>query len=310
MTLLNYLNRKNRKTIFRKKLGKFFYLNKLLKWPLRYFLYKLSAKHIIDNKQLVIFAFDHISHSINLDGIYEKSELDLFFEWINSIGVEFAGKNAIDVGANIGNHSLYFSGHFDQVYSFEPNPRTYKVLSLNADLVTNVSTYNFGLSDVDSIAKLSVNPNNIGASSVTSKLQENLVDIELRTIDSLGYLKNIGLIKIDVEGHEVEVIRGAESLIRRDFPFILFEQHFEEFDNGDSQVVQLLNQIGYKSFATIEKFPRYKSSWILKFLMNPLLGIFFGETLSVKIQRKIKPKFYSFVVALPPNNRFKVADEF
>ena len=126
--------------IFSKKKRRIEVLSELLLWPLSWVLHGLSSKYLLEKRnQLVIFSFDHIGHRINLDGVYEKEELEFLFDWLAELGCDLKNKTALDVGANIGNHSLFFSDRFKSVFSFEPNPRTFKVLSLNADLKENIN---------------------------------------------------------------------------------------------------------------------------------------------------------------------------
>ena len=80
---------------------------------------------------MAIFSFDHIGHKINLDGVYERNELDFLFEWLATHSPDVFNGTAIDIGANIGNHSLYLSNYFEKVVSFEPHPRTFKLLEIN-----------------------------------------------------------------------------------------------------------------------------------------------------------------------------------
>ena len=156
---------------------------KFVIWPLNYLLH-VRAKQFMSSKrrQLIIFAFDHIGITINLHGLYEKKELETFFEWISNCEIDMRKSVAIDIGANVGNHSLFFSDYFDKVYSFEPNRRTYKVLSLNAELAGNVDCFNFGISDVNSQAYLVVDQNNLGGSYVTSSSSIESQLIELKTL--------------------------------------------------------------------------------------------------------------------------------
>ena len=57
-------------------------------------------------RQLVIFPFDHIGHSIMLKRVYGLDDLEIFFEWLSRIKPEIFRGTAVDIGANIGNHSL------------------------------------------------------------------------------------------------------------------------------------------------------------------------------------------------------------
>lgn len=70
--------------------------------------------------------------SINLDGRYENTELTLLEQFIKKKLPNSHKNTALDIGANIGNHSVFLSKFFNHVYSFEPNPITYDVLLLNA----------------------------------------------------------------------------------------------------------------------------------------------------------------------------------
>jgi FkbM family methyltransferase len=276
------------------------FLDECFIWAINKQLHKRGNRHILENrKQLIVFSFDHIAHTINLNGVYEKDDLDTFFQWMRSMGVDFSNATALDIGANIGNHSLYFSDHFKKVISFEPNPRTYKVLALNAELVSNVVCHNVGLSDKTGNAVLAVNPANIGGSSITDGKPLHPQDIKLVELDSFEKYDNVKLLKIDVEGHEYKALSGARKLIKEQMPIILFEQHISDFENGHSPVVSLLKEIGYKDFATMKKYPRSYGSKMKRFFLVPLFRAAFGESTRIENITDIKPDFYSFVIALP-----------
>ena len=245
-------------------------------------------------RQMVIFAFDHIGNAINLGGVYEGADLDAFFDFLRAANIDTKSKNAVDLGANIGNHSLYFSDHFAKVYSFEPNPRTFKVLSLNAELADNVTCFNAGVSDSNRTAALATSADNIGGAFIT-EASDKTRPIELRTLDSFGEIQNIGLIKIDVEKHEFQAITGAKNLIQKNQPLILFEQHRSDFINGKSPVIGLLQELGYAHFATLKKYPRVTGGKLKAALLRTL----FGESLQIHIENEIEPGSYSFIIALP-----------
>ena len=287
-------------TLYSRKLGRLSFLKNVLMWPLRLLLHKQSDKHIAENRrQLVVFSFDHIAHTVNLDGVYEKDDLDTFFAWLRSLNIDTNSSMAIDIGANIGNHSLYFSDYFRKVYSFEPNPRTFKVLLINAELTNNIECFNYGLSDEAKTATLSINKFNIGGATISETSEGILQTIELKTLDSKKDIDNVMLIKIDVEGHEYNAINGARNVIQRDNPIIIFEQHISDFKNGESPVLILLNELGYKSFATIRKYPRVEGGLTKKMIFVPTFRLILGESIEIKIEDHIMPGYYPFIVALP-----------
>lgn len=126
----------------------------------------------------------------------------------------------IDAGANIGNHVAYFSNFlkYDSIYAFEPIPDNFKLLKLNSDW-PNVKLFNKALSYKDETLKMAPNPVNMGASRV-SRYGKTVVDAV--AIDSLK-LKDVTLLKIDVEDSEAYVIAGAKETINRCHPLILLE---------------------------------------------------------------------------------------
>lgn len=291
------------KQLYVNKHGRLEFFEKCLLWPLNQQLHKRTKKHIFDKrKQLVVFSFDHIAHTINLRGVYEKDDLETFFQWMLSIGVDFSDATALDIGANIGNHSLYFSEYFKNVISFEPNRRTYKVLSLNAELVNNVTCHNVGLSDRTGSAALFVDPSNIGGASITNSTNPKALrshDIELVELDSFQEYDNVKLLKIDVEGHEYNALMGAKNLIKKSMPIILFEQQAADFKDGESPVVSLLKEIGYQDFAIVKRNPRFYGNKIMKFLLVPLIMAILGESTKITVTDTITPDFYHFLIALP-----------
>jgi len=248
-------------------------------------------------QQLAVFSHDLIGNSINADGIYEKQELDLLISWLKNEGFDFSN-TCIDIGANIGNHSLYFSRLFKKVISFEPNPRVYKLLQLNAELVSNVECHEVALSDKNGVASISFNSTNMGGGSLSGG---GLGSIEVVTsrLDDFEIEGHVSVIKIDVEGHELNVLRGASKTIQKNLPMILFEQHIEDFVDGKSPVIELLKSYGYKKFATAEFSPKISRSLLKNLVVNLLRVIAIGGKGRLHLTADIKPDFYPFIIAIP-----------
>jgi hypothetical protein len=105
--------------------------------PLRIFVnsynHNVARQNLKAHPQLAVFAFDHIGLRINLDGRHEKRTLDLIRNYLESVISGMDRTAALDIGANIGNHSVYFSDLFAEVYAFEPNPRTFSLLKFNSE---------------------------------------------------------------------------------------------------------------------------------------------------------------------------------
>lgn len=130
----------------------------------------------------------------------------------------------IDVGANIGNHSLYLAAICGcRVEAFEANSKLAAALeqsvALNA-LQDRLKVHHFALGEGQAKAKFGVlNPANLGAQS----LEIGDGEIAVMALDEMGMQAHIRAIKIDVEGMELSVLRGAARLIARDRPLLYVE---------------------------------------------------------------------------------------
>jgi len=142
-----------------------------------------------------------------------------------------------DVGANIGKYTVLLNQVFGEkahVYSFEPAHETYGKLSLNVSKLPNVHVYNFGFSDKSGTQQIYSDMTLSGLASVYKRrldhfnIQMNRREkIKLRTIDSFckkEKIENIHFLKLDVEGHELKVLAGAEKMLRSGkIEFVQFE---------------------------------------------------------------------------------------
>ena len=182
--------------------------------------FKTTNNHIIN-----VFKDDYIGRKIKKIGLYEKATL-------NFIRKMFKGKKGLvifDVGANIGNHSLDFSTYADQVYSFEPLGFVFDVLKRNVEEndINNVILTNKALSVDAGMADIYVVKNNVGASGFYEKeSQSEVVRVEKIVGDDFCEregIQRIDLLKVDVEGHEDEVLRGLIGSIKKFKPVIMIE---------------------------------------------------------------------------------------
>jgi FkbM family methyltransferase len=282
-------------------------LFKVLKIILSYINNKIARKNIKKYPQLAIFSFDDIGLIINLEGRYENEILLLIEKLIKDNFLDSKFKTALDIGANIGNHSLFFSQYFSTVYAFEPNPAIYELLKINSTYVSktkNIIPYCYGLSDKTQNLNLRFDPNNIGDSKIVFENDfrindKNQITIKVEKADNLSFLKdsNIGLIKIDVEGHEIFTLKGAVEIIRINKPIIIFEQGAEEIFNGTSKSISFLSRIEYE-FYTPEKRFDFGQGKVLGFI-SLIFGLIFGQQLSLVSTKNFKKKYYGAIVAIP-----------
>jgi len=169
-------------------------------------------------------------------------------------------KCAIDIGANIGYHSIYMSKKFKKVYSFEPQIEIFNILNLNIkkNNITNIVSYNYAIGESKKKIKLSCNNNNFIHNSI-KKIDENGCEvINMLKLDDINELNNIGYIKIDVEGYEYNVLSGAINLIKKNKPIIIFEEHNDIKTFNTPKSILLLKNLGY----TVRRLLPYLDDYI------------------------------------------------
>lgn len=247
--------------------------------------------------QVATFSFDYIGARINAFGRYERDELDALVAFLRARNL--LNGACIDAGANIGNHAVFFSDHFSQVHAFEPSARPFALLQVNATLRQNIHCHNVGLSDHEHAAHLAAPQFNLGRGSVSLEIKDTDLQVtslvRLVPLDSIEALHGlgIGLVKIDVEGHERAVLDGAAGLIGRTSPAIVFEQQGDEIKQGTSATIDRLRELGYASFHFLSRTPETRST-----IINMLLRFVLGERVFFREASTFQPRYYSMIVAL------------
>ncbi len=282
------------------------FVDKLLDNAASRYLWRRGAQHAKSGAPpIAVFAFDHIGHEINLRGRYEADQLECAIGFLR--GSSLLAGDVVDVGANIGNHALFFAEHYDRVIAIEPNPRVFELLAFNAKLRGNIRPLNIGASDVNDELLLAFETDNWGGGRLASSRGElnraNNVPVKVRRLDDLSELDSrpVGLLKIDVEGHELRVLKGAAAMIKRAKPVVLFEQHSDEIAHGSSEVLDWLRANGYDQFYEVRSFPALPRSWSFpgRRAIDALMRLVMGETQRVVPITRLENAFYPMVIALP-----------
>jgi FkbM family methyltransferase len=261
----------------------------LLSTVTRIFLGKLRKYHRQD-EQLLVFSKDFIGEEIFAYGVYEKNEINTI---IASLDFDISKMNALDIGANIGNHAIQFSNYFKNVYCFEPNKTIFEVLKINSRNRTNTHLYNFGLSDQNTISYLDIPDHNFGGASVTSSETDNTVEIELKVCDDF-FEEEFALVKIDVEGHETNVLQGMTKLITKNKPIICFELiNTEEKNYG---LIEKLKELGYLNYYIPYEPGLFSKRNSASFFTTFVNGMFFKKKHKLMEVREFNRKFYNLIL--------------
>ena len=183
----------------------------------------------------------------------------------------YSGGTFIDVGANIGNHTIAFSDIADNVYSFEPIKENYLILQLNLMInkISNVETYNFALGSSDKFETIYRDDKcyNTGSGSISNPPPTCTIPryTVVTKLDNFDY-QNVKLIKLDVEGYELEVLKGSTKLLETQKPDLFIEC---STDDKFKQVSNFLKPFGYKVwYKTFNATPTMLFTCNIKFLEN------------------------------------------
>lgn len=199
----------------------------------------------------------HLLKSILITKKYEPVIVDLIKKNTN------INKDAINIGANIGLYTNLLANYINpskKVLSIEPTPNAFKYLKANIERNNNsekIITYNGIATNTSGIFKINIIQGNEEYSSIgeivhsaVDSLKQIKIDVKGDTIDNLveKYKLEPGIIVIDVEGAEYQVLLGAINTLKKYKPIIISELDdvlLEKLNSSSTQVIKLLENIGY-----------------------------------------------------------------
>lgn len=215
---------------------------------------KLSKTYI--DKEIVLFYKKNdnfIGKVVAKNGVYEPFESKTILENIKE------GDQVINVGANIGYHSLLMAnkvGPKGAVYAFEPDPESYSILKKNisANHFKNIKAFPIALSSKKEKKTLFLSKVNFGDNRLFKHENEKVIGgsviINADSLDNIlkrerSYRK-IQLIKIDTQGYEPFVVAGASRLLKRDKPLLFLEYWpygYRRIRADEKAMIDFLNKI-------------------------------------------------------------------
>lgn len=183
-----------------------------------------------------------VNHTYELDNLLYSYGLENFKIEKNDL--------IIDCGANVGN--LYLSiNRFIKTFNyiaFEPDPKVFKCLELNLDKFNNVELYRVGLSTENKNKKFYVN-DETGDSSLEEFNTKVSIEINTKNLDSFKYEK-VKLLKIDAEGHELEVLLGAKNTLSN-IEYIAVDMGAEKGNDNRNTVSSVTNFLIRQNFELV-----------------------------------------------------------
>lgn len=228
----------------------------LFSYGLLTWLAKIAAKR---PQTLFVEIQSNIDRHVLSEGLFEKGVIDLLRDLIQQTG---RTDHMIDIGANIGNHTVALAPMFAKVDSVEPHPVLFRILEANVirNGMGHVTCHNFGLAGEDATATLTESASNHGLSRVRERSQlspevfglstedfgsEFAIDLKSAS-DFVGQFSaslDRAFIKIDVEGMELEIVTALVPLLRKHRPLL----GFEWFTKSQSNFTQIIRDLdGYE----------------------------------------------------------------
>ncbi len=220
---------------------------------------ELIKRHIHGFQMYLSLETEGISATLYKYGIREEDHKEIFQKEIKK------GDNILDIGSNIGYYALMagmLTGTDGKVFAVEPDLRNLKLLKTNIalnKLNTIIKVYNIAISNKNGVRKMAIHKkSNLNFLLTNSGLNNEtpLKIIKVKSIDIYDFLQTTGkvnLIRMDIEGAEVEIIKGITRLLkinpRLSPDKILFEAHpwtYDENHNNLKNELRTLFNNGYQ----------------------------------------------------------------
>ncbi|MEO5338916.1 MAG: FkbM family methyltransferase [Magnetococcus sp. MYC-9] len=220
-----------------------------------------------------------IGYIISQEGSWDNNEVDLVRNLLARAVTDGSRMVILDIGANIGSHTLAFARLPNaEVHAFEAQRLIFLMMAgtMAINSLDNVYVYNRAVAEVSGleISFPAVNydhPANFGALELAearikdfkgARLAERMETVTTLCVDDLK-LTDVRLIKVDVEGMEHRVLRGAQKTIARDRPFVYLEIHKTPELEAISKLLTDLDYTFYKaSDRDILATPREKATFV------------------------------------------------
>lgn len=221
---------------------------------------------------MIVSSSDLIGHRIISTGHFESRQIE-GFDFIladprGAIGqdIDWAG-SFVDVGANIGIYSIRYGDRFARTFAIEANPLTYDILKANLSLseVGTVTPVCSGASDQHGTASLQVSTAGVlgwARLDDDAHWKTRSIPIPVAPLDDLldahGPRSRVSLMKIDVEGHERQVLLGARRILEQDGPVVFYEA----LSGAEGQACgRILSDAGYDAFFTLRRSLNLLAPW-------------------------------------------------
>ncbi|MGH7031549.1 MAG: FkbM family methyltransferase [Stellaceae bacterium] len=213
----------------------------------------IALTYLVDDTPMFVNSNDRGTIKFIDGGRYEEDNLEVLLSFVTPDTV------FIDIGANVGFFTLQIARRLTgdgKVYAFEPHPEVAELLQRNVfanGLSRVVSCFSFALSDQNAAANLQYPIGHLGGGHVADSdefFAHTLVKSESKRLDDvLGSAFSADLVKIDVEGHEINVLKGMRGIIANSPRIKILFEKFAPNIGTELAIEQYFHEIGFALYA-------------------------------------------------------------
>ncbi len=240
------------------------------------------------NSMLLNLDDEGISRELALYGVHERNSTEEVKRLVKK------GMKILEVGANIGYYAILetkLAGADGHLYAFEPSPFNFDLLKRNLSLnkIGNADIYQKAAGAENTAGKFFVaNKSNLSSfiqrDSMDMIHDGKIVDVDIVRLDDFFAEKDLDFIRMDVEGYELEILKGAEKLLERKNPpkHFFIEVHSELLHKKDSSAKEIVENLRRHGYEVIKSYYRGSSKIQVAdteaLLSHPLLEKGYWET--------------------------------
>ena len=168
-----------------------------------------------------------------------------FLEWCRSRDKKF--NTVLDIGAWCGTWSAEFAPYCKKIYAIEPDRTHFECLLKNLSSFDNIELLDYAVGDIETRVSLTDDD------FTQARRIYSIGNILMKTVDSFKF-EDVDLIKIDVEGFEMNVLRGAKDTLK-DCNFLMIElnNNSKKYNSSNAEIEKYLQELGFTTL--IDKWP-------------------------------------------------------
>lgn len=173
--------------------------------------------------------------------------------------------NILDIGASVGLYASYWSKYCRKVYCFEPSSLVYQQLKETISKFNNLEAKKIAISSYKGVSNFYLDPDRLSENTLSTNSLWPKEEVMVNTVDNLG-IDDICFIKIDTEGNELNVLKGAIETIKKYKPTVMCEIYKKNLNK--IEIKEIFDFFDYRKYKFFCKFYSQKQLYEIKSVME------------------------------------------